>query len=362
MPTLADVAKIAGVGVMSVSRVVNGTRPVNPRTERKVRVAIEKIGYLPNEAARVLRGYSPQVIGVIVPDLADPFFAAYANAVHQTAWEAGYMTLMAASGHSEEVERRETEFMIQRRVAGMLVTSASAQNDHFAAANKQHLPIVSFDRPLEGVDADVLVVDNRAAAGRATQHLIEHKHQNILCVADDENIFTKAERVAGYANTMRRARLPIRLCLVGPISGPLPRQLDFALHSTPPVTAIFATSNVLAVGTLRELQKASISIPKKMALIAFDDFVAATLVRPAITVVSQPVTEMGRRAASMLLSRIKGELSSQPRERITIPTELIIRESCGCSGRKKRDSSGLADYPASLERDTDPASGDPIKW
>ena len=198
MPTLADIAKVAGVGVMSVSRVVNGTRPVNPETERKVRAAIEKIGYRPNEAARILRGHRAQVIGLIVPDLADPFFATYANAVHETAWEAGYMTLMAASAHRTDIERRETEFMVERRVAGILAIPAGSDNHHFETARNNDVPIVSFDRPMDGMDVDVFVVDNRAAAARATQHLIEHGHWNILCIADDETIFTKAERVVNF--------------------------------------------------------------------------------------------------------------------------------------------------------------------
>lgn len=340
MATLADIAKLAGVGVMSVSRVVHGTRPVSPETERKVRAAIEKIGYRPNEAARILKGHRAQVIGLIVPDLADPFFATYANAVHETAWDAGYMTLMAASAHRKDIERRETEFMIERSVAGMLVAPINSANDHFEAAKNNGVPIVSFDRPMEGVEVDVFVVDNREAAARATRHLIDHGHESVLCIADDENIFTKAERVAGYSEAMRRARLPIRTCMVGPVSGPLHKQLEFALHSTPPLTAIFATSNVIALDVLRELQKRAIPIPGKMALIGFDDFDAATLVRPTITVVRQPVAELGRNATSALLARINGELDAEPPRRVTDLTELVIRESCGCHAAKKRSGKG----------------------
>jgi LacI family transcriptional regulator len=335
MPTLADVAKVAGVGVMSVSRVVNGTRQVNPETERKVRAAIKKIGYRPNEAARILRGHRAQVIGLIVPDLADPFFATYANAVHETAWEAGFMTLMAASGHRKEVERREMEFMLERRVAGLLVAPISSDNDHFKTTDSNDMPIVSFDRPMDGVDVDVFVVDNRVAAAAATRHLVEHGHRNVLCIADDENIHTKAERVAGYSDAMRRANLPVRTCFVGPISGTLPHQLEFALHSRPPVTAMFATSNVIALEILRELQKRSIPIPDKMALIAFDDFDAATLVRPSITVVRQPVAELGRSSTSRLLARINEEIRLKEGSRFVQPTELVIRESCGCHGARK---------------------------
>jgi LacI family transcriptional regulator len=320
---------------MSVSRVVNGNRPVTPEIERRVRAAIERIGYQPNEAARILKGHRARVIGLIVPDLADSFFATYANAVQERAWEAGYMTLMAASAHSEKRERHEAEIMIQRRVAGLLVTPSSPQGEHLAAAGKYGIPIVAFDRPLDHVSADALVVDNRAAAARATQHLIEHRHRHILCIANDENIFTKAERVAGYSEAMRRARFSIRVCLVGAISGPLSEQLNFALNSTPPLTAMFATDNGLAIGVLRELQKRSVRIPEEMALIAFDDFDAATLVRPTVTVVRQPVGELGRRAAAMLLARISREFRSEQASRVVVPTEMIMRESCGCPNRRK---------------------------
>lgn len=330
MPTLADVAKVAGVGVMSVSRVVNGTRRVSPQTERKVRAAIQRIGYEPNEAARILKGHRARIVGLIVPDLADPFFATYANAVQETSWKAGYMTLMAASAHSDEVERREAEIMIQRQVAGLLVTPVASRTEHFLKARKQGIPIVSFDRPLEHVDSDTLLVDNRPAAVRVTEHLIEHGHRNILCLTEDEKIFTLTERVSGYSEVMRRAGLPVRVCQVGSISGSVSDQLNFALHLTPAPTAIFATRNVIAVEVLRELQKRSLRMPDEMSLVAFDDFDAAALVRPRITVVRQPIVELGRKAASMLLSRLDGIGHQAEPSHVVLSTELVIRESCGC--------------------------------
>src|SRR5579875_434733 len=211
MPTLADVAKIAGVGVMSVSRVVNGSRRVTPEVERKVRAAIEKIGYVPNEAARILKGTRSSFLGLIVPDLADPFFAACCNAIQQTAWEAGFMTLMAAAAHREDLERRETEIMVQRKVAGLLAVAVGNDNQHFAAAQKSGVQVVAVDRPIRNVDTDVFTVDNREASLRATQHLIQHGHRHIVCIADEERIYTRAERVAGYSEAMKAAKLRARV-------------------------------------------------------------------------------------------------------------------------------------------------------
>lgn len=314
---------------MSVSRVVNGSRRVTPEVERRVRAAIEKIGYVPNEAARVLKGNRSSVLGLIVPDLADPFFAACCSAIQETAWDAGYMTLMAASGHREEVERREADIMVQRRVAGLLVVAIGSQNDHFAAAKAAGVPVVAIDRPIEHMESDTLTVDNLEASLRATQHLLEHGHRSIVCVADDERIYTKTERVLGYSRAMREAKLSTRICLVGPLSGTVAEQLSFVLESTSLPTAIFAASNMVGVDVLQELQRCRLRIPEDIALICFDDFSAATLVSPTITVIQQPVAELGQRAAQMLLDRLSQPEQSPPCK-VVLPTQLVIRQSCGC--------------------------------
>jgi len=337
MPTLTDVAKIAGVGIMSVSRVVNGTRKVSPETERRVRGAIERIGYEPNEAARILKGQRSHVLGLIVPDLGDPFFATCANAIQETARRAGYLTWMAASARKEDVERELTKAMTKGHVAGLLVIPSGKHNDHFANATKSGIPIVSLDRPLENVDADALVVDNRAAAARATEHLIEHGHRSILFITDDETIFTRMERIKGYSQAMQRAKLPVQVSSIGPVSGSLSDQLTFALNTTAPPTAIFAESNLVAVETLHELQRRSLRIPREMAFIAFDDFDAATLVRPSITVIKQPVAELGRQATDLLCRRLESHDCS-PGLNIVLKTSLIIRESCGCSVRHSKSN------------------------
>jgi LacI family transcriptional regulator len=334
MPTLSDVAKIAGVGVMSVSRVVNGTRRVSPSTERKVREALRQVGYVPNEAARILKGQPAHVLGLIVPDLSNPFFATCANAFHETAWRAGYLTLMASSFHDEEVESRITEIMVSRRVAGIAAIPSGSRDDHFAQVQESGIPIVSLDRPFQRVEADTLVVDNRPAARFATKHLIEHGHRNILCVAEAEMTFTKRERVEGYSEAMRRAKLPVRISLVDGLSRKLSDQLDLALKTRPKVSAVFAINDVLAVGVLKQLRKLSIAIPDEIALIAFDDFDAATLVRPTITVVRQPVADLGRKAAAVLLDRLNNPKRIEASE-IVLKTKLIVRESCGCSIKKE---------------------------
>ena len=337
MPTLADVAKVAGVGIMSVSRVVNGTRRVSPEVERKVREAIDKIGYQPNEAARVLKGNKSSVLGLIVPDLADPFFAVCSNAIQEAAWKAGYMTLMAASGHRAELERRETEMMVQRRVAGLIVVPIGAENAHLAAAQSAGLPLVALDRPISGVASDVLTVDNREGAHEATRHFINHGYRKIICIADDERVYTKFERVSGYSQAMREAGLPAQVCLVGAMTGSVSEQLALQLDANGAPLAVFAASNLVCTEVLRYLQDRSLRMPNDVALLCFDDFSAATLVTPPVTVIQQPVSDLGQKAATMMVRRLH-EPAEEAFCSVELKTRLVLRCSCGCAGKARPEA------------------------
>ena len=331
MPTLAEVAKVAGVGVMSVSRVVNGSRRVTPEVERRVRDAIERIGYIPNEAARVLKGTRSSVLGVVVPDLADPFLASCCSAIQETAWNAGYMTLMTASGHNKQLERREIEIMIHRRIAGLLVVPTGSQNSHFTATENAGVPVIAIDRPITSVPCDTVLVNNREASFKATEHLVAHGHKDILFILG-ERTYTMKERVAGYSRAMRKAKLPPCVFYLGRSTEGIAKQISIALNSNRDTTAIFAASNIVCVDVLRDLQRRQIRIPQDIALIGFDDFSAATLVSPTITVIQQPVAEIGGRATQMLLERLSQSAQGPPKKEV-LATQLIIRESCGCKFR-----------------------------
>jgi LacI family transcriptional regulator len=329
MPTLADVAKVAGVGVMSVSRVVNGTRNVSKETEERVRAAIRRIGYEPNEAAKILKGQRARILGLIMPEIADSFFATCADAIQVHARKAGYMTFMVVSGHQASVERQQAEMMMQKQIAGLIVVPMFPDNDYVLKAQASGLPIVALDRPLANAHADAVLVDNREASIRVVDHLVGHGHRNVLCVTDEQHISTRLERLAGYTEAMQRAKLHTRVCIVGPSNGSFAQQFPSILASEPKPTAIFSLDDLLTIEVLRHLQEADVKIPQEVALISFDDFDAASLVSPKLTVVCQPVAELGRRAVSLLLKRIEDQ-NTDPATHVILKTEFIIRESCGC--------------------------------
>src|ERR1700683_4195087 len=181
-PTIGDVARECGVGRMTVSRVVHGGRLVSDATAERVRAAIRKLGYEPNEAARMLKGHSSQNNVLIVPDLADTFFSICAHAVQQLAAKHGYLTLLLASERDRDSEARELAMMKSRNIAGILIVPSSPDSvAQLQDVRARGLPVVMLDRTFPGLDAAEVMVENEQGARKAVHHLLEHGHLQILC-------------------------------------------------------------------------------------------------------------------------------------------------------------------------------------
>lgn len=333
-PTIREVAKLARVGLMTVSRVINNNPRVRPSTLKKVNAAIAALGYQKNEAARLLKGQRASMIGLIVPDLSDSFFAACAHTVQQIARTHGYMTLVAASERDSELEIQQAELMASRKLSGLLVvTSTKAGDDRLQRLQKTGLAIVAFDRPLPGAQTDAVVVENRAGSEEAVRHLIQHGHKRIACIGYDESVYAVRERVEGYSNAMHAAGLKPTLSLgIGTLEGTR-KWVHNMLRSAERPTAIFALNHRTATYLLRMLAESGIAVPQQMALIGFDDFDLASLVSPPLTTVSQSPGELAKRAMALLIDRIGDHMRGAEfvPAKIVLPVTLTIRASCGCT-------------------------------
>lgn len=336
VPTIADVARECGVGSMTVSRVINGQKHVSDAMVKRVRAAIAKLGYQPNEAARILQGQVPRTIGLIVPNLADPFFSACAHAVQQFAAKRGYMTLLFTCEGQKNTEAEELRVMKSRNIAGILIVPSSLDSAaQLKELRARGVPVVMLDRTLPGLDAGEVMVENFEGTRKAVNHLIEHGHRRILCVGYDTQYNSIGQRIAGYEKAMEEAGFKPQLLIVGRDSSVAPQVLK-RLRSPKPPSALFALNNVTTTEVLQVLQREAISVPQKVALIGFDDFELSSLLAVPLTAVRQPAAELGRSATRMLLDWI--QFGSQPGSispRIVLPTELIIRRSCGCEAPPK---------------------------
>jgi len=333
-PTIREVAKLARVGLMTVSRVINNHPSVRPSTLKKVNAAIAALGYQKNEAARLLKGQRATLIGLIVPDLSDIFFAACAQTVQQIARAHGYMTLVVASERDPDLEIQQAELMASRKVSGLLVvTSTKDADERLQKLQKTGLAIVAFDRPLSGVQTDAVVVENRSGAEEAVRHLMKHGHRRIACIGYDEDVYAVRERIEGYSNCMNAAGLKPMLALgLNTLEGT--RQwLKKALKENDPPTAIFSLNHRMSTFLLQVLPEAGVAVPQDMALIGFDDFDLATIVSPPLTTVAQSPVELARRAMALLIDRIKDQSKGTEfvPAKIVLPVALKIRASCGCT-------------------------------
>jgi len=332
--TLQDVARAAGVGPMTVSRTINGHPYVAEETARKVQEAIRLLDYRPNHAARMLTGKLSRSIGLIVPDISDTFFSVVSHAVQETARERGYLVWLAASDEDPAIEAAQVEMMMHHPVDGILLVPCDSRAKYLKSIASGATPIVTIDRPMEVATTDSVGVENRVGASMAVEHLVQHGYRKIACVAANSHLLTIKERIAGYGEAMRRAKLPKFKEANFPTREAAHRMLSemFSERNTP--DAIFAANNASTIWVIEALKQLHIEIGREVALVGFDDVDFFTLMTPAVTAVRQPAAELGNVSARLLLQRINGEFKTSS-VRTVLPVTLTVRESCGCHAKTR---------------------------
>jgi LacI family transcriptional regulator len=332
--TLHEVARRAGVSAMTVSRVVNGRGRVDSETRQRVEEAIQALDYVPNRIARGLISQKTQTIGIIVPDIVNPFFAPVVRGAESAARKAGYRVLLCNSEGDLRLEREYIEDLVAHRVEGLLLAPASDRSrSSILSLLRGGFPLVLIDRALPDADCDTIVSDNTQGARRLIEHLIAIGHREIAHVSDAEDTSTGRERLRGYREALEAAGIPFQLELVvrttvDRIGGYRAAQEILARDPLP--TAIFAVNNMTAVGTMEALRERSLSVPKDMGLVCFDDVEHLAVLSPTLTVIDQPAETFGSLGVQLLLERMTGKANSRPR-RIILQTDLIVRQSC-CVG------------------------------
>ncbi|MFI6937893.1 LacI family DNA-binding transcriptional regulator [Streptomyces sp. NPDC050418] len=321
---MKDVAARAGVGLKTVSRVVNGESGVTPDTERRVQEAIEALGFRRNDSARVLRKGRTASIGLVLEDLADPFYGPLSRAVEEVARAHGALLINGSSAEDPEREQELALALCARRVDGLVVIPAGDDHRYLEPEIKAGVATVFVDRPAGRIDADTVLSDNFGGSRDGVAHLIAHGHRRIGFIGDQPRIHTAVERLRGYRTAMEDAGLPIDEAWVSLGSTEADRVRTAAetmLTGPDPVTAIFAGNNRVTVTVVRVL--AGLSRP--VALVGFDDFELADLLDPGVTVIAQDAAALGRTAAERLFRRLDG--GHDVPERIELATRLIARGS-----------------------------------
>ncbi|MER5728790.1 LacI family DNA-binding transcriptional regulator [Streptomyces sp. NPDC002138] len=325
---MKDVAARAGVGLKTVSRVVNDEPGVTPDTEKRVQDAIEELGFRRNDSARVLRKGRTATVGLVLEDLADPFYGPLNRAVEEVARANGALLINGSSAEDPDRERELALALCARRVDGLIVIPAGDDHRYLEPEIRAGVATVFVDRPAGRIDADVVLSDSFGGARGGVAHLIAHGHRRIAFIGDQPHIHTATERLRGYRSAMAAAGLAVDGAWesLGPTSPERVTAAVTAMLTGPdPVTAVFAGNNRVTVTAVRVLAAASASGAPLVALVGFDDFELADLIRPAVTVVAQDPAALGRVATERLFQRLSG--ADLTPARIELPTHLIPRGS-----------------------------------
>lgn len=323
--TMSDVARLAGVSIKTVSRVVNDEPGVHVDTAERVLAAIQRLGFRRNVGALNLRrGASTGTIGLVLEDVANPFYSGITRAVEEVARTFGRQVLTGSSDEDAGRERELTLEFCARRVDGLIVIPAGQQHGYLLPELASGTPMVFVDRPPGDVLADTVLVDNVAGTSAAVAHLAAHGHTRIAFLGDAPTIFTAAERLRGFREGLARAGLAYRdeLVSMGPhTEDGVAAALRTMLGGRAPATALVTGNNRITVHALRALA----GLASRPALVSFDDFELADLLDPPVSVVALDPGRLGRAAAELLFARLDGD--SSPPHRIVLPVRLIPRGS-----------------------------------
>lgn len=328
---MSDVAKLAGVSTMTVSRVLNGSANVTEGLRTEVFAAMEKLRYQRNELARSLREQRSRQIGVLVPYLFDPFFATCAHVISSVAKQHSYSVVLSTSNEEPQTEYEEASRMLGRNVEGLIIIPSHSRTGSslLLAHEFDRMPIVTLDRPIQGSRFDSLLVENEQGARTGTEHLISLGHKRITYVGLTDELYTMHMRHRGYQAAMEVAGLKPDTAICTSSLEDTSAAIHKLLRAKGKPTALFCANNLTTRHVLHSLQSLGIHPPVGIALVGFDDFETADLMRPGITVVRQPTELLGRTAADMLFQRLDGTRHPRAGSPTVLPVELLVRGSCG---------------------------------
>jgi len=336
MSTIVEVAKRASVSIATVSNVIRGTRQVSPELQERVQAAIKELDYYPNAIARGLKVKQTRMLGMIVPDITNPFFPGVIRGAEDTAFERDYFLVAANTDEQIGRERRLISALRTYRVDGLMLASAPGYDtSHIRSLIASGMSVVFLDRPVADVKADAVLLDNVRGARECVRHLIQQGHREIAVITGPLQAQNARERLQGYEEALRESDLPVSKSLV--LEGDyryesghrLARQL---IEGQTKATAIFVCNGVMTLGVLNAFEELGIICPQDIALATFDDLTIDHSAHSHLTAVVQPSYEMGARAASLLIDRIEGKLSGDPVVVRIVPT-LVVRDSTRAQDR-----------------------------
>ncbi|MBN8964400.1 MAG: LacI family DNA-binding transcriptional regulator [Rhizobiales bacterium] len=321
--TLKDVARAAGVSYQTVSRAINGYPEISPATREKILRITKRLGYRPNRLAGSLRSKQSSVIGLVVSDIENVFFAEVVAGVESEARGRGYSVILANSSEDIVRERQAVISLFERRVDGLIIAPAEGDHEYLRSELPKKFPIVAFNRPLDGPSYGAVLTENERGAREAVEYLISHGHKKIGAIVASASLTTSRERLSGFRLAMTAAKLTIRpewlaTGSVRPEGAKVAAIKMFSMRNRP--TALLTSSHRISEGVLLALKELGLRHGADVEIVSFDKVPWAALVEPPLTIVEQPTNHIGREAVRMLINMIDGNGGPST---IRLPARLI---------------------------------------
>jgi len=335
MLAIKDVAKLAEVSTTIVSYVINKTRFVSEKTRTKVLEVINELDYHPNIVARSLRSRKTGTVGLIICDLRNPFFSEVLQGIEAYLGKKRYSLIVTDTDYNIDKEKKSAEMFYSKQADGIIIVPGGNANEHVKFLIEQNIPVVLLDKRVQGLNTDVVLVNNVEGSKQLVEHLINLGHERIGIIAGPLSSTTGKERLEGYLKVLREHSIPEDKDLIK--IGDFKKQSGYLLTlellslAIPP-TAIFACNNLMGLGAMEALKERKIHIPEEIGLVIFDDLPWFRYVSPPLTVVAQPSFRLGEIAGELLFEQMRKR--RKRRKEAVLEVELRLRESAGERKRK----------------------------
>ncbi len=330
MITIRDVASKAEVSIATVSRVVNGNRPVHPAIRERVLKAVEELNYRPNYLARGLRQRNTCMIGLITPDNSNPFYAEVARAIEDAGFAAGYSVILCNTDLSGEKQNAYLDVLLSHKVDGMiLINIGDILPEGLENVIAEHIPIIHMNLDKLIPSSDLVMVDNYQGGYLAGQYLLSLNHRRIGCISFAQSDFYEKKRVVGFRQALIEGGIELSIDTFTVGNGRYDsgyKAMQELIERHPDLTAVFVFNDLMALGAMNAVRALGKQVPDDISIIGFDDILYASIVEPGLTTIAQPITAMGQAGMTQLLERI--QQPEKPPSLIVLPVKLVERASC----------------------------------
>ena len=332
--TLKDVAREAGVSYATVSNYINKKNIVKEETKNKIKLAIEKLNYRPSLSARYLKLQKTNIIGVILPDIANNYFAIITKTIEEVMRKYGYEIVLYNTNYIEDEEEKALDFFISKRIFGLILMSIRREFDSLRKLiDSYNLPVLILDNYVKGLNSWTIVQENFKGSYKITKHLIQkHRYNKIAFISPDFRVITVQERIRGYRKALKDFGLKFNgeyLVEGGFNPDHGYEATKYLLNLKSPPRAISASTSMYSIGILKAIKEFGLRIPQDVAVTSFDDYDFASIANPPITALQRIDYKIGRMGAEIMIDIINGRKKLK-KNIIKIDTPLIIRKSCGC--------------------------------